>query len=174
MQRRFDIRASGPRSIEGLAIRYGDIASLPWGEERFMAGAFGDISEVDAVLNVQHERSRPLVRTGGGGLSFEDTVGALSFRAELPDTADARDTMTLVRGGVLRGASLEFYPTTESVERRENAPDLITIEAAELVGLAIVDSPAYPASAIEARAAALDSGGCVKARTEGKFRRVWL
>ena len=150
-ERRFAIRAAdaGGNVLEGVVVRYGDIAELPWGRERFEAGAFGDVAAADAILNRQHARGRPLARTGGGGLVFEDTPEALSFRAVLADTTDSRDVMALVRAGVLRGASVEFHSRTERYEG-----DLAVVERAKLVGLAIVDSPAYPESVIAERAAA--------------------
>ena len=154
-ERRFAIRAAdaGGNVLEGVVMRYGDIAELPWGRERFEAGAFGDVAAADAILNRQHARGKPLARTGGGGLVFQDSPEALSFRAELPDTTDSRDVMALVRAGVLRGASVEFHARQERYEG-----DLAVVQKADLVGLAIVDSPAYPESVVAERAAARARG----------------
>ena len=174
MERRFEIRFDGGRVVTGAAVVYGDEADLPWGRERFNRGAFGEIGAVDAILNVQHSRSRPIARTGGGGLEFVDTAEALEFRADLPATRDADDTLALVKARVLRGASLEFFPTKESIEKRADGKDLITIEEADLVGLAIVDSPAYPESTISARAKEIDNKGGLWMREQGNTRRVWL
>ncbi len=61
-----DLRFDGERTISGVALRYGDTATLPWGaKERFQAGAFGPIGNSDVILNVQHSRGRPIARTGG-------------------------------------------------------------------------------------------------------------
>ncbi len=145
-ERRFEIRAEPEGNVlSGTAIRYGDTATLPWGRERFEPGAFGDLSGADVILNRQHQRHSVLARTGGAGLVFADGPEALSFRAEMPDTRDARDTMTLVRAGVLRGASIEFRATQERIEA-----GAIVIARAVLVGLAICDTPAYPDSTIAA------------------------
>lgn len=178
MERRFEIRADSS-AIEGVAVRYGDLADLPWGLETFRAGAFGAVSEIDALLSFQHDRARPLARTGGGGLVFTDSTSELSFRAELPNTSEASDTLELVRAGVLRGASIEFYPTEERISKGGDKP-VTEIIRARLVGLSIVDKPAYPESVIAARERAVAALGKDDATrgashaTRGAHGRVWL
>ena len=148
------------RELRGVAVRYGAEAKLPWGRETFAAGAFGRVDRFDVLLNKQHDRTVPLARTGSG-LTFEDDATALRFAAVLPKTRDCDDVITLVRERILRGASIEFVAKRESQEG-----DLRTITRAELVGLAIVDKPAYPASTIKAMRARIAPGRPV--------RRVWL
>ena len=146
-ERRFsELRQEG-RTVSGVLLRYGDTASLPWGRERFEPGAFGDVSRADVILNSSHERGRPLARTGGGGLELIDTREALNIRATLPITQDANDTIALIRGGVLRGLSLEFKAIAERMEGQTRI-----VERAELRGLAVVDRPAYSDSLVTARA----------------------
>ena len=149
LERRFcELRVEGDgRTVEGVAVRYGDIAELPWGDrERFDAGAFGDLGQADVLLNFQHQRAVPLARTGGGGLELRDSASALLVRAELPRTRDCDDTLALIRAKVLRGLSIEFVAVRD---RREG--NLRIVEAAKLRGVAVVDSPAYPGSAVAAR-----------------------
>ena len=127
------------RRVTGTAMRYGDVAELPWGEkEKFEAGAFGDTDRLDATLNVQHDRGRPVARTGGGGLKLRDTGGALEIDAVLPDTTDANDAVKNIRARILRGLSVEFWPETTRLEN-----GVTVIEKAVLRGIAIVDRPAY-------------------------------
>ena len=149
MERRFfELRHGGDRKLSGVAVRYGDTAILPWGKERFEPSAFGDVGRVDAVLNAHHDRGRPLARTGGGGLTLTDSAEALEFAAELPETRDSDDVLTLVKTGVLRGASIEFTAKTERFES-----NVRVIGRAALSGIAIVDRPAYKDSEIAARMA---------------------
>ena len=139
-----EFRAVEGRKISGIAIRYGDISERPHGgKETFMAGAFGDVGALDTILHFQHERARPLARTGGGGLVLTDSPEALEIAATLPETRDADDALELVRTGVLRGFSVEFNARRE----RYNA-DTRIIEAAGLPGLGLVDKPAYPQSVV--------------------------
>ena len=88
-----------------------------------------------------------LARTGGGGLLLTDSAAALEVRAELPETSEANDALALVAAGVLRGLSLEFVATRESMV----GPTRV-IASARLVGIAVVDKPAYSASKVAARA----------------------
>ena len=160
LERRYvELRHDG-RRLTGTAVRYGDTAALPWGRERFEAGAFAPLGDV--ILNAAHDRSRPLARTGGGGLDLEDGAEALAIAATLPETREADDTLTLVRAGVLRGLSVEFRAVAERLEA-----GVRVIERAKLSAVAVVDTPAYPQSEIEARRAAL-------AAAVPRRRRVWL
>lgn len=149
-----EIRQEGARRIAGVGIPYGETAELPFGRERFEAGAFGDVSAADVILNRQHERGTPLARTGGGGLVLSDGPDALRFAATLPETRDADDTLILVKSGVLRGASVEFRAIAERLES-----GVRVIERAALGGIGIVDKPAYAAATVEARRRGRGGGG---------------
>ena len=145
--RAFELQEATGRRLSGTAVRYGDTAVLPSGmRERFQPQAFGDVSGVDAILSRQHDRGIPLARTGGGGLELIDSAIELRVRAVLPDTADASDTLALIRAGVLRGLSIEFRATRERFEGSTRI-----IERATLAGVSVVDSGAYPQSTVEAR-----------------------
>ena len=161
-ERRYcELRAEG-RTLEGDAIVYGDVATFPWGRERIQSGAFGDVGDV--ILNRQHQRTTPIARTGGGGLTITDSPEALSIRADLPaGVAAADETLALVRSKVLRGLSVEFYSRLDHLEG-----DMRVIQKADLVGISVVDSGSYPASLVSARAAAMQtrakSGRTLRAR----------
>ena len=141
METRFlECRADG-RAITGAALNYGDTARLRAGRETFDPHPFGDVSELDVIANVLHDRQRPIARTGGGGLVLTDSPERLAVRADLPNTREADDALELVRTGVLRGWSIEFNPLRESQDG-----DLRRIHRAALSGLGLVDRPAYPLS----------------------------
>ena len=142
--RQAEVRAEG-NAIVGTAIQYGDRAEISPGiMETFLPGS---LSWDDVLLNRQHDRRVALARTGGGGLVLTADERGVHFRAELPDTQDARDTRALVASGVLRGASIEFHALSERMEA-----DVRVIEAARLSGIAVVDSAAYQGSSVQARA----------------------
>lgn len=144
IERRYVELRQGPgRTLEGVAVRYGDTARLPWGEERIEPGAFAPIDDV--VLNAHHDRTTPLARTGAG-LTLEDTAERLALSAELPATQAADDILALVRAGVMRGLSIEFRAVAERFEA-----GVRIIERAVLSGIGVVDTPAYPQSEVEAR-----------------------
>ena len=130
------------RVAEGVAVRYSDRAArqLPGGSYSIMVrpGAIRTID--DAILNVQHDRARPLARTGGGGLTFQDGQEALRVRAELPDTAEGRDAATLLERRVLRGFSLELDAHADDIDDESRT---LTIEDATVTGVALVDRPRF-------------------------------
>ena len=162
LERRYvELRADAEgRVLRGVAVVYGDVAALPFGRERIVAGAFaGGMSDV--ILNASHDRSTPLARTAGAGLDLADSAERLAFTATLPETRAADDVLALVRTGVMRGASVEMRVTGERFES-----GVRVIERASLSAIGVVDTPAYPASEVEARMAAL-------AKPAPRRRRFW-
>ena len=146
IERRYSPIEVDGRTLRGVGIRYGDVARMPFGRETFQRGAFGDVASADVILRFQHNRDRPIARTPAT-LQLVDSAEALRVLATLPETRDADDALKLVRAGVLRGLSLEF--------RAGDAPfidGVRTVRRAGLLGLGLVDQPAYLGSTVEARA----------------------
>ena len=120
--------------VEGVVIRYGDVAHVGNLHERFLPGAFGSSLESDAIrVNFQHSRDRPLAVP-----AFIDSQTELRAVFDLPETSDGRDAKELMRQKVLTGLSVEFTPEQERFEG-----GVRVIERATLHGLALVDYPAY-------------------------------
>ena len=138
-----EFRAIEGRTIHGNIVVYGDITETRMGKETFAPGAFGDVANLDSILHFQHERARPLARTGGGGLILTDSPERLAIAAEMPNTRDGDDALTLVDKGILRGFSSEFHAKGE---RYDGTTRIIT--AATLPGVGLVDKPAYSQSLI--------------------------
>ena len=152
-----ELRYDGDRTISGTALVYGDVAEFPWGEkERFEAGAFGSLATDDVILNVQHSRQMPIARTMGGGLDVIDSAQALEIKAVMPETTAANDMLALVKAKVLRGLSIEFYPEEYRIEGPDK--EMMTITKAKLVGVGVVDKPAYPKSTLNPRFAHIFTG----------------
>ncbi len=145
-RRFFEFRQTGDRTLEGTALPYGSVTRLPWGRERFLPGAFGDIARLDVILNLHHRRDRPIARTGGGGLTLVDSATELRILAELPQSRESDDALALVRAKVLRGLSIEFHPVAESL-----VDGIRELTSARLIGIALVDQPQYEGSKVAAR-----------------------
>ena len=161
LERRYvELRATEGRTLAGVVMKYGALARIRSGYERFEARSFGNVEELDVLLSVQHDDRRILARTGGGGLLLIDTPESLEMTAQLPETREADDALTLVRAGIMRGLSVEF----EAIRQRfENGVRIIS--RAALPGFSLVTRPAYQASSLSARAARDDD--------DARFR-LWL
>ena len=151
--------ATGPGRLSGFVIRWGEVSTgLPF-RERFEPDSLRwRAADGLPIVNVQHRRDRPLARIGGG-LELERRAAGLFARVELPDTQEARDAAALVRRRVLRGWSPEFVATRERM-----AAGVRVIEAADLPGIGLVDSGAYPGSTVAARAGDAGVAGLIEVR----------
>ncbi|MDE0064187.1 MAG: HK97 family phage prohead protease [Gammaproteobacteria bacterium] len=136
------------RTLEGTVMTYGDTATLPFGKETVSAGAFGDLSSADVILNEMHDRARPLARTGSG-LELVDSAEQLTIRATLPETRAANDVLELIKAGVYRGLSVEMF-----IRQSDMVNGIRRVTEARLGGIGVVDKPAYPQSAVSARSEA--------------------
>ena len=140
-------RVNDDLSIGGVVVTYNEETSrTSFGREMILPGAFGDVSQSDVVLNLQHDRSQPLARTGKGGLRLIDSKTELRAEVSLPNTQDARDTFTKVRQEILQGFSVEMI-----VQSERYVNDVRVITGAKLTGLGLVDKPAYSLSRAEVR-----------------------
>ncbi len=138
-----ELRSNG-RTISGTAMNYGEIARLPFGAERFEPGAFGNIEDV--ILNVQHDRKKPLARFPDGGLEILDSQDSLKISAKIANTQDGNDALELVNRKILRGMSIEFDQVEDRFE-----DGIRVIHKARLAGIGIVDRPAYEGTTVEVR-----------------------
>ncbi len=141
-ERRFyEFRAEGD-TLSGPLMVYGDEARFGDWRERFEPGS---LRFDDVICNLQHDRTRPVVRSGAG-LALQDEPSALRATIRLPNTSYAREARELVDAKILRGFSVEFRARNETWEGKTRI-----IREADLLGFALVDRPAYPASVIAER-----------------------
>lgn len=131
--------------VTGIVIRYGDVATFPWGTEEFKAGAFGSLDGKVIKANRMHQRSQPLGRTGAN-LIITDSPEAMRAQLTLPDTASGRDASAELRAGLLTGLSLEYRAVKEVSQGTHRI-----IETARMGGFGVVDDPAYPGSKVSIR-----------------------
>ena len=93
------------------------------------------------LLREMHKRESPIAR-----FTPEATETEVRVNISLPDTAAGRDAASNVKGGVLRGLSVEFRSEQETTR-----DGVRVIQRAALEGAGLVDSPAYAGAAVEAR-----------------------
>ena len=137
----------GNLSLTGVVVRYNEQTDRTvFGKEKILPGAFGAVEKADIVLNSQHDRTQPLARSGEGGLRLIDSYKELRAEVQLPNTRAAQDAYELVKRKILRGFSVEMYVQSDRVEN-----DVRVISGAKLMGLGLVDKPAYRMSRAEVR-----------------------
>ena len=134
--------ANGLSIVVGIVIRYRERATLPWGTEEFLPGAFGAFQDTPVYANRMHERSQPLGWLGKQ-LVLDDDEVRLESILTLPDTTYGRDVAVEVKDGILKGESLEFRVIEDTVNQ-DTAHRVIS--KAKLYGFGIVDQPAYSGS----------------------------
>ena len=144
---RLELRASdtGPGTVVGPVLHYGDVATLPFGQERILPGAFGDLSTADLFVNRMHMREQTLANTGAG-LTIDDNAERLHAETELIDDMYGEMTAKQVKNGRLRGHSIEFRTLEDDF-----LDGIRIIKRARLYGFGIVDKPAYPQSVANMR-----------------------
>ena len=143
-----ELRAdSESRQLTGLALPWETETRFGGSLERFTRGSAQPSG--DAILNVQHDRTRLLARQPST-LTLESRQDGLYMAADLPETREADDALALVRSGVLTGLSVEFVASRERF-----TGGVRVVERATVMGLAVVPRAAYPSTSIEARGAAL-------------------
>ena len=134
------------RTVEGIAVRYGATARLRSFRERVRAGALTFPGVGAQNLTLQHNRALPV-----GKLEFTDSPEALRFRATLSAGARADQALADIDAGLLRGASMEFYPERfQPVD--EGGQRVMEITKGRVSRVSLVDVPAYPSSRFAVRA----------------------
>ena len=128
--------------LKGTVVDYSDSAKFGSFTERFLPGS---LRLDDPILNLQHDRGKPVARPGSG-LVIDDGPKRMRMEATLPETVYGREARELVDAGILRGLSLEFVAVREKWDGMRR-----TIMEARMTALALVDKPAYGRSEIEAR-----------------------
>ena len=149
-------------SLPVTAVPFNTVAELPWGREKIIDAVFAD----RVLANVQHDRGRALGVYPKGNLELRKDSNGVQFVLNPIETRDFADTLTLVRQGIMSGASIEFVPVKESFIDGIRVLDEVTIH-----GVALVDTAAYKDADIQARAAHLQSQ---RARHTGRRGCLWL
>ena len=139
---RLELRASdnGPGTVVGPLVLYDDVATLPFGQERFARGVFGDLASLDLFANRMHIREQTLANTGAGLRIYEDEKGVYG-EVDLLDDMYGEMTAKQVASGRLRGKSVEFR-----MFKDDYIDGVRVVQEARLYGWGIVDKPAYPRS----------------------------
>ena len=134
-------------ALSGLAIPFNKPGVIAKNghlmQERIAPGA---LSYDDVILTREHDNRAIMARTPST-LSLVETAEGIVFSASPPDSAAYRETRALIKEGVLRGVSAEFFAEQDNIQGNNRV-----IEKGRLIGISVVARPAYPQTQIQARA----------------------
>lgn len=150
---RLEIRAAEGGAVVAGAFPYDTATQIMKGRyERIARGAFHPAE--NAFLLAQHDMDKPLASVAAGTLTIRNTDAALEFEARIPaeiaETSHGRDTLAMLRSGLITGLSPGFIVRDDAVER-DGDNIMRTVRDAELIELSAVTMAAYPQAQIQAR-----------------------
>lgn len=139
-------------TIGGLALPYGTPTNGEIGGARevVLPDALG-ISDF-AVARWQHSPYSLLGSAQAGTLRVEKRADGIHIEVDLPDTADGRDCLTLVRRGDVGGISIgAIIPLANYRRNRDptSGEEIFEISGGMIHEFSIVDVPAYPTNVQE-------------------------
>lgn len=167
-----ELRAGAGRVLAGYAA--------VWDAPTKIGGVFTEVvrrgaftaslaSGADVFLLAHHSWDQPLARSGNGSLQLREDGHGLAFEAALPETRAADDILALARSGTIAGASFAFrVPDGGDRWPARDKRELIRLD---LIEVSAVAQPAYPGTAISARALARAAG---YAEASAQIRRLRL
>ena len=139
------VKEGEDNSLTGYAFRFNETADGWYGKERFSPELEVEL-DPECFLLRDHSTERLLGRVGKNMEVKTDSEGLFFKVSPLPDTALAKETKTLIKDGLLSGASVAFSVVTDRTE------DKVTVfEKIKLYEISLVPRPYYKSSEIEAR-----------------------
>lgn len=151
------------RDAEGFQFDWGfDLV------ERIMPGAFdkaiqGTDGRGDVVATFNHNSDNVLGRSTAKTLRLKVDDHGLHYSIDVPDTQIARDVVTHVKRGDIRGSSFMFDVTGENW-RMEDGIDIREVTDVALWDVGPVTYPAFEATSVQARSLIVNSRELWQAR----------
>lgn len=162
-----ELRDEGGPVIRGISPPWNSLSvDLGGFTEQFSPSAFDRVlnrskndprGRVDVVGLFNHDDNLVLSRTTNNSLTLSKETSGLGWEMRnLPDTQTARDVVSLLRAGLLYGASFGFIVADKGQHWTEDKAGnpVRTITDADLFDVSVVTWPAYPASSAGLRSLA--------------------
>jgi HK97 family phage major capsid protein len=124
------------RTIKGLVVPFAKVGNTSAGPVRFEFGAFGEIDPSQIVLNMEHDRTRPLGRGIAG--SEEVTPAGISMAFKIAPTGAGNDALVEASEGLRPAFSIEANVNEYTIEK-----GVMVVSAAKLEAVAHVTNPAF-------------------------------
>ena len=138
--------APGGPELFGRVFGFAETPDGHFGKERFSPDC--KISYGDKVFLLRdHDQTKILARRGRNLKIEKDSEGVNFTVSRLPDTSLAKETKTLIKEGLLDGASVGFVENESHMER-----DTKVFTDIKIHEVSLVPTPYYESSRVEARA----------------------
>lgn len=124
------------RTISGMVVPFGPSGNTSAGPVRFEFGAFGEIDASKIVLNMEHDRTRPLGRGIAG--SEQITPAGISMAFKIAQTNAGNDALIEAADGLRPAFSIEASVNEYTIEK-----GVMVVSAANLEAVAHVTNPAF-------------------------------
>jgi len=159
---KFEFRAKGDEKpkIRGYAAVFNKLSDVLGGfREKIAPGAFRKtLKEADVRALFNHDPNVVLGRTSTGTLSLKEDDKGLFMEIEPPDTAPARDLLTLIERGDVDQASFAFRVIVDEWKNEESEMPIRTLKEVQLFDVSPVTYPAYPQTSVDVRAQMTEDG----------------
>jgi len=146
------------RTIKGLVVPFAKVGNTSAGPVRFEFGAFGDIDPSQIVLNMEHDRTRPLGRGIAG--SEEITPAGISMAFKIAPTGAGNDALVEASEGLRPAFSIEANVNEYTIEK-----GVMVVSSANLEAVAHVTNPAFKDAQISQVAASEPDDEATEAET---------
>jgi HK97 family phage major capsid protein len=124
------------RTISGMVVPFGPSGNTSAGPVRFEFGAFGEIDASKIILNMEHDRTRPLGRGIAG--SEQVTPAGISMAFKIAPTGAGNDALVEASEGLRPAFSIEASVNEYTIEK-----GVMVVSAANLEAVAHVTNPAF-------------------------------
>jgi HK97 family phage major capsid protein len=129
------------RTLRGLIVPFGAVGNTSAGAVEFHPEAFGQIKAEEIVLNMEHERTRPLGRGVAG--SEKITPAGIEMAFKIAPTTAGTDALIEAQEGLRPAFSIEASANEYTIEK-----GVMKVSRATLTGVAHVTNPAFKAAQI--------------------------
>lgn len=114
-----------------------------------ISNAFENGRDVDFIAD--HDDSKILASTKNNSLELREDEQGLHVSAKIVDTSWAKDTLELVKSGIISGLSFGMTVNSQRWSKCDDGIDLRIIDDIDLFEVSAVRNPAYPLTNLESR-----------------------
>ncbi len=142
------------RTLSGYAAVFEKLSVELWGfREKIRKGAFAKSIKNDTVKALwNHSSSEPLGTTKNETLNLEERDKGLWFKLELDDTTWGENAYKAIKRGDVDAMSFGFRTLKDEWDKEDEKNPIRTLVEVKLLEVSPVSFPAYPQTAVQARA----------------------